>query len=407
MPLCRLCKGKNLQKFLDLGPQPPSDAFLTKEELKEEESRYPLDVYLCLACGQVQLGYVVPPEVLYCKGYPYESSTTRTGREHFYEMAEGIVERFRLGRNDLVVDLGSNVGVLLGGFKAQGTRVLGVDPAAKMAEIANASGIETVTDFFTAALARKIVVKHGPAKAMTATNVFAHIDDLDDTMEGVLTLLAEDGVLVIEAPHFVQLVRNTEYDTIYHEHLSYLSAKPLTHFFGRFGMEIFDAEAINIHGGSLRYFVARREKYPHSESVGKITNEEENEGIHGLPRLRDFAAAVLGQKRLLMELLGKLKKEGRRIAGLSAPAKGNTLLNYCGVTPTILDYITEKAQMKVGLFTPGTHIPVYGDDRLLTEQPDYALILAWNFADEIMKNLAEYKKRGGKFIIPIPRPRIV
>jgi hypothetical protein len=404
---CRFCKGPNLKQFLDLGSHPPSDAFLTREQLKNPEPRYPLDVNLCSDCGGVQLGFVVPPDLLYCRNYPYESSTTRTGRTHFFEMAATVSKRFKLGPESLSIDLGSNVGVLLSGFKAQGVRVLGVDPARIMAEVANTRGIETITDFFSSKLASQIRKSHGQAAVITGTNVFAHIDNLDDTIKGVKELLAEDGGFVIEAPHFLELVERVEYDTIYHEHLSYLSLKPLVPFFRRFDLEVIDVEQVKIHGGSLRVYVARKGRYPVSTNIGRVLQLEKAAGIHSPERLERFAGEVREQKRLLLELLRDLKKQGKRIMGVSAPAKGNTLLNYCGITEDFLDYITEKAQMKVGYFTPGTRIPIYGDDKLLQDQPDYALILAWNFAEEIMANLHEFKERGGKFIIPIPKPKVI
>jgi SAM-dependent methyltransferase len=405
--VCRLCQGRNLKKFLDLGSHPPSDAFLTREQLGKPEPSYPLDALLCVDCGGVQLGFVVPPDLLYCKNYPYESSTTRTGRTHFFEMAASLAKRFKLGPESLAVDLGSNVGVLLSGFRAQGVRVLGVDPARIMAEVANTRGIETIADFFSAKLAHRIRSSHGPVSVITGTNVFAHIDNLEDTIQGVKDLLSDAGAFVIEAPHFLELVEHVEYDTIYHEHLSYLSLKPLVPFFRKFEMEVIDVEQVKIHGGSLRIFVGRKGWYPVSPNVQRVLDLEKAAGIHSPERLDRFAREVQEQKRLLMELLRDLKSKGKRVMGVSAPAKGNTLLNYCGITQEHLDYITEKAQMKVGYFTPGTHIPIYGDDKLLQDQPDYALILAWNFAEEIMANLHEFKERGGKFIIPIPNPKVI
>ncbi len=254
---CRLCKSDRLEQFLDLGQHPPSDAFLTDVELDREEPRFPLDVHLCRNCGQTQLGYAVPPDLLFCKSYPYESSTTRTGRNHFFEMARTIAARFALKPDSLAIDLGSNVGVLLAGFQAQGVRVLGVDPARIMADIANSKGIRTIPDFFSANLARQIFRKYGEASVITGTNVFAHIHDLDDMMEGAKTLLTRTGVLVIEAPHFLDLVSKTEYDTIYHEHLSYFSINPLVTFFQRHDMELFDVTKEKIHGGTIRFFVGR------------------------------------------------------------------------------------------------------------------------------------------------------
>ena len=404
---CRLCKSKRLEQFLDLGSTPPSDAFLTKEQLSQKEESFPMNVYLCLDCGQAQLGYVVPPEVLYRRNYPYESSTTKTGRDHFHDMASSLVDYFKLTPKSLVIDVGSNVGVLLEGFKKKGVRILGVDPATDMAKTANENGIETIPEFFTAEIAERILSKYGPAALIVGTNVFAHIDNVDDAVEGMKTLIGADGAIVIEAPHFLNLVRNLEYDTIYHEHLSYLSIKPLQNFFRRFGLELFNVEKYAIHGGTIRFFMGPKGKYPQSNSVETVVASEAAAGIHSLERLRQFADEVAKQRQELRALLEDIKRQGKKVAGVSAPAKGNTLLNYCGITPDLMPYITEKAKIKVGLYTPGTHIPICDDSRLLEEQPDYALILAWNFANEIMSNLSEYRARGGKFIIPIPEPVIV
>ena len=408
MPIdhCRLCKSKRLERFLDLGSTPPSDAFLTKDQLAEPEESFPLDAYLCLECGQVQLGYVVPPDVLYRRNYPYESSTTRTGREHFHGMAASLAEYFKLTPESLVIDIGSNVGVLLEGFKKKGVRVLGVDPATDMAKIANENGIETVPEFFTEAVAKRIVAKYGPAALIVGTNVFAHIDNVDNAVSGMKALIGSDGAIVIEAPHFLNLVRNLEYDTIYHEHLSYLSIKPLQQFFRRFDLELFNVEEHAIHGGTIRFFVGPKGKYPQSPSVQAVIAAETTAGIHSIERLKRFAEEVAEQRRSLRALLEELTSQGKTVVGVSAPAKGNTLLNYCGITTELLPYITEKARIKVGLYTPGTRIPIASDEQLLKDKPDYALILAWNFSEEIMANLAEHRARGGKFIIPIPEPAI-
>ena len=404
---CRLCGSKNLELFLDLGATPPSDAFLTKEQLREPEEPYPLDVYLCRDCGQAQLGFVVPPEVLYRRDYPYESSTTRTGREHFHGMAASLVDYFGLPPESLVIDVGSNVGVLLEGFKKKGMRGLGVDPATDMAKIANKNGIETLPEFFTAKVAEGIRKKYGPAALVVGTNVFAHIHDVTDAVTGMKTLIGDTGAVVIEAPHFLNLVRNLEYDTIYHEHLSYLSVKPLQQFFRRFDMELFNVEEHAIHGGTIRFFAGPRGVHTVSPTVAATIAAEGAARIHSLKRLRQFADEVAKQRQELRALLTEIKGRGQTVVGVSAPAKGNTLLNYCGITTELLPYITEKAKIKLGLYTPGTRIPIVSDEHLLRDQPDYALILAWNFADEIMANLAEYRARGGRFIIPIPEPTVI
>ena len=405
---CRICQSRNLQNIIDLGFHPPSDAFLTSEELKKPEISHPLRVLLCDKCGLWQLDYVVDPEILYQRSYPYESSTTRTGRKHFHDMAKEICDKYETPKGSLAVDIGSNVGVLLQGFETVGMKTLGVDPAFDMARIANQNGILTIADFFTRDLSKKIAKQYGKAHAITATNVVAHINDIHNLVSGVKNLLAPTGVFVIEAPYLVDLVQKNEYDTIYHEHLSYLSVKPLVGLFKSHDMELIDAEKQNIHGGTMRYFIAHKGKYKVSPVIKKLIAAENKFGIYDINFLKKtFVKAVEKQRADLVELLMKLKKEGARIVGVSAPAKGNTLLNYCKIDNQYLDYISEKAEIKIGLHTPGTHIKIESDKRLMKDMPDYALILAWNFADEIMGNLKEFKKKNGRFIIPIPKPVIV
>jgi len=405
---CRICQSRNLQNIIDLGFHPPSDAFLTSEELKKPEISHPLRVLLCDKCGLWQLDYVVDPEILYQRSYPYESSTTRTGRKHFHDMAKEICDKYETPKGSLAVDIGSNVGVLLQGFETVGMKTLGVDPAFDMARIANQNGILTIADFFTRDLSKKIAKQYGKAHAITATNVVAHINDIHNLVSGVKNLLAPTGVFVIEAPYLVDLVQKNEYDTIYHEHLSYLSVKPLVGLFKSHDMELIDAEKQNIHGGTMRYFIAHKGKYKVSPVIKKLIAAENKFGIYDINFLKKtFVKAVEKQRADLVELLMKLKKEGARIVGVSAPAKGNTLLNYCKIDNQYLDYISEKAEIKIGLHTPGTHIKIESDKRLMKDMPDYALILAWNFADEIMGNLKEFKKKNGRFIIPIPKPIII
>ncbi|MCC7202825.1 MAG: class I SAM-dependent methyltransferase [Nitrospirae bacterium] len=403
---CRMCQSKNLYRFLDLGFTPPADQFRRKDQLKEPETHYPLEVYMCDDCGLAQLGHVVSPEVLYRMDYPYESSTTITGREHWNVFARTVVRRLNLTGEDLVVDIGSNVGVLLGAFKSQGTLIQGVDPAANIVMLAHERGIDTICDFFNHETAEKILREKGPASVITATNVFAHIDDLYRLMKDILMLLKEDGVFIFEAPYFVNLIRMLEYDTIYHEHLSYFSVKPLLRFFQLFDMEVFDIELVDIHGGSFRVYVGRKSRQHVSPVIAQLSGEEEAMNLYSHQTMDHFAEAVRKNKRELTWLLHSLKHEGKRIVGVSAPAKGMTLLNYCKIGTELLDVVSEKSELKIGRFTPGMHIPVVPDSYLLEEKPDYALLLAWNFADEIIKNLQQFREGGGKFIIPIPMPRI-
>jgi C-methyltransferase C-terminal domain/Putative zinc binding domain/Methyltransferase domain len=404
---CRICKSKNLFKFLDIGHHPPSDQFRKKEQLNDAIVFYPLDVYLCENCGFVQLGYVVPPEILYQDNYPYESSTTETGKIHYHDFAKSVVENYKFTKEDLAVDIGSNVGVLLEGFKLMGLHINGIDPAPNICEIAEKRGIPTINDFFGKISAQKVVDKKGKASVITGTNVFAHVDDLESFMKAIQILIDEKkGIFIIESPHFLHLVKNLEYDTIYHEHLSYISIEPLVAFFEKFGMEIIKVEQKDIHGGSIRIFISNKGNYPIHSSVDNIINLEKKEKLRDKNTLLAFATKVIENKAALNQLIQKLKSKGNRVVAVSAPAKGMTLLNYCKLDNQTLDYVTEKSKLKIGLYTPGSHIPVVPDSQLLEDMPDYALLLAWNFAKEIMSNNKEYIKRGGKFIIPIPKPEI-
>lgn len=402
-----MCKAARLSLVLDLGHQPHSDSFPLPEELDRVEVTYPLRLCICEGCGLLQIDYFVDPKILYQDDYLYQSSTTETGKKHYRDMANVVKEKFSIPQGKFVVDIGSNVGVLLSGFKEIGFRVLGVDPAKRAVDQAQKNGIDTVLDFFTADGARRIRSMHGAADVITGTNVFAHLHELDDAVVGMRELLAQDGVIVIEAPHALTMIEGLEYDTIYHQHIAYLSAKPMEMYLKSRGLELFDIDEISIHGGSLRYYVG----HPHAQRVQKTVSDmiahEEAHDLYSLERLKKFATDVRMQKQRLVEMIIDLKKQGKRIIALSAPAKGNTLLNYCHLDRDYLEYATEKNPLKVGRFTPGMHIPIYSDEKILEDQPDYALILAWNFSDEIIANMSEYRMRGGKFIIPIPEPSVV
>jgi len=406
--ICRICKSKNLFKFLDLGHHPPSDQFRKKEQLNDEVIFYPLQVFICEDCGFVQLGYVVSPEILYQDNYPYESSTTEAGKKHYHEFAKSVVRDYKFNKNDLAVDIGSNVGVLLEGFKNEGLQIMGVDPAQNICKIAEARGIPTIVDFFGENAARNVVSLKGKASIITGTNVFAHVDDLFAFMNAIQILIErEKGIFIIEAPHLLYLINNLEYDTIYHEHLSYISVEPLVLFFKKFGMEIIKVEEKDIHGGSIRIFISNMGNYSVHNSVFEIIKMEQKAKLRDKNTLLLFAEKVAQNKTALNKLIHNLKSEGKRVVAVSAPAKGMTLLNYCKFDRQVLDYVTEKSKLKIGLYTPGDHIPVVPDSNLLEDMPDYALLLAWNFADEIMNNNKKYSEKGGKFIIPIPKPKII
>jgi|TARA_B100002003_G_C14124845_1_gene541036 quercetin dioxygenase-like cupin family protein/SAM-dependent methyltransferase len=407
---CRMCESEELYEFLDLGLMPPADGILSAKEIERgEELLFPLKVAQCQNCGLTQLTYAANPQHLYGEKYKYESSITNTGVKHFLDMADSIRKKLDLSQGSLVVDIGSNVGVLLSGFKRNGMNVLGIDPAPKIAKIANGNGIETWQEFIGPAIAKKIVEKKGLAKVVTCTNVFAHIDDKKGLMKSINAMLDDDGVLIIEAPYFLDLVENMEYDTIYIDHLEYISIRPLISFFEKYGLEIFDVEKKKIHGGTLRIFVGKRGKMAVSHNVGKFLDLEKKGKLYEKETLNAFSAKVKKHKKQFIELLDNLKKDGKKIIGISAPAKGNTLLNYCKISRDHLDYMTEKSLIKIGHYTPGTHIPIVAEKKIYTDKkfPDYGVIFAWNFASEIVRNNQKFLDRGGKFINPIPYPRIM
>lgn len=400
--LCRLCGSKNLAEFLDLGHHPPSNGFLTRKALQEPETHYPLNVLVCNDCGLSQLGYLVPRRVLFGPDYPYDSSTSRTFRNHFQDMAKLVTSGLQLKQDSLAIDIGSNVGVLLGGFKDHGLRVLGIEPADNMAAKANEQGIETLNDFFSASLAQSVASSHGKASVITGTNVFAHIDDLVDVVDGVRSLLAPGGAFVMEMQYFLDMVTHMEYDQIYHEHYSYMTVRPLTQFFQRNGMEVFDVQHVSTHGGSIRVFAGFPKEHPVSSTVKEFIGREEDAGIFKREALLGFAGRVAESRSNLLDYLGGLKAEGKSLVGMCAPAKANTILNYCKISTNILDYLTDNSPSKIDLYSPGMHIPVVSESRLLTDQPAYGVLLAWNIKDEMIAKFSDYRKLGGQIVVPIP-----
>ena len=404
---CRMCQSNHLHTFIDLGFAPPSDALLTQSELQEPEVFFPLQVQQCEDCGLTQTVYAVDPALMYGEKYKYESSITQTGTSHFYSMASSIVDTCGIKPDSLAIDIGSNVGVLLEGFRRKGMRVLGIDPAPRICKIANARGIETWQSFMCPEVAHKVVREKGRAQVVTATNVFAHIDDKAGLIEALNLLLDTNGVFVIEVPYLVDLLENLEYDTIYHEHLEYMSLKPLVLFFGQHGFEVVNVERNEIHGKSIRVFMSRKGERAVQPAVPAMLQLEEAKGIYRKEVLQKFAQDVAESAFELRKLLNQLRQDGKRVVGISAPAKGNTILNYCKIGPELVQYMTEKSVIKQGSYTPGMHIPIVGDAQLLNDKPDYGIIFAWNFANEIMKNNQAVAQRGGKFIIPIPTPKIV
>lgn len=404
---CRVCKNKNLKKTISLGLTPLANAFLKEEQLVAPEPFFPLEVNFCPGCGLLQLEHVVSPDLMF-KNYLYVSSTSPVFRAHFEEYAKQIKERFKLNKKSLVVDIGSNDGILLKPLKKLRVGILGVDPAKKIAKKATGQGLKTIPEYFDQKSAKKIAKDHGKADIITANNVFAHIHDIDDLTKAVKILLKKDGVFVIEVPYLVEFLQKNLFDTVYHEHLSYFSLKPLTIFFERQAMKVFDVQKVDVHGGSIRVFVKRKSaKHKVKPIVKRLLKEEEKLELHSAKTFLEFANNIKGNKIKLNRLLNKLKIQGKIIVGYGAPAKGNTLLNYFGIGKDILNYIVDDSPLKQGLYTPGTHIPIVSSEKLKRIRPDYILILAWNFADPIMRKLSDFSVKGGKFILPAPEPKIV
>jgi len=404
---CRICGNARTTKFLSLGHTPLANSFLRSEQLNGSEPQFPLNVVLCEQCGLVQLNHVVPPEIMF-RNYIYVSSTSRTMPAHFEAYSDAIISRFLKPECDLVVEMGSNDGCLLRAFRNHGIRALGVEPATNLAELANADGVITINDFFCQRVAREIRNREGPAKVVIGNNVLAHIDNLQDLLAGLDVLLLPDGVAVFEVPYLVDLLRNDEFDTVYHEHLSYFSLRPMQRLFESRGMRIFDVERSPVHGGSVRVYFSRTGTGPEPRSsVERLLLLERSEGLHSVETYLAFAGRVEKMKQELTEMLRRLKVSGATIAGYGAPAKGNTLLNYFKIGTDLIDFIVDRSQYKQGMYTPGSHIPVTDVGQLLKQQPDYVLVLAWNFMEEILDQQSEYLNRGGRFIVPIPQPKVV
>jgi SAM-dependent methyltransferase len=403
---CRTCKSDRLYLFLPLGDHPLANGFLREEQLGEREPVFPLDVHVCLDCGLIQVEDQIPPE--FFRHYVYIPSAADAMHGHFAGLAESLSQRFLPDRDALTVDIGCNDGLFLSFLHDSGRRTLGIDPARNIAELARGRGVEVVTEYFTPELAEAVRAQYGPAKVVVSTNTFHHIGDLDPFTSGVARLLADDGVFVVEVPHALELVELNQFDGVYHEHVSQHTVKSFVDHFRLFGLEVFDVERLGVHGGSIRVFARpARESAPPPATVAEWLDEEARRDLFAARTYDDFRDRVQRIRRELLELLGALKADGKRIVGYGASARGNTLLNYYGIGPDTLDYIVDRNPLKAGLYSPGMHIPVEGPDRLAEDDPDYVLVIAWNFAEEIVQQQEAYLGRGGRFIVPIPEPRVL
>ena len=396
---CRFCGAELRRSFADLGSTPLANSYLRPDELDRPEPFYPLRAFVCEQCLLVQLPAVASPEDLFGE-YAYFSSTSDSWVEHARGYVEATAERFGLGERSQVVEIASNDGYLLQFFQARGVPVLGIEPARNVAEAAVARGIPTRIEFFGSACARRLVDEGIRADLLVANNVLAHTPELNSFVEGIATLLAPEGIATLEFPHLLQLMRRSEFDTIYHEHFSYFSLLVAERVFGEHGLAVVDVEELPTHGGSLRLY-ARREGQA-SERVEAVRTAEREAGLDGLEVYVAFEEQVRSTKRDLLEFLVGAKREGRSIVAYGAAAKGATLLNYCGVRGDFVDYVVDRSPHKQGLFQPGTRLPIHAPEHVDETRPDYLLLLAWNLKDEIVAQMEHVRGWGCRFVIPVP-----
>lgn len=403
---CRVCGQDNWLDLLDLGAHPLANGFLPPAR-EYQETAYPLEVIACRNCWLMSIRHVVDPEVLF-GDYVYLTSTSDLITGHMRHIVASAVEHAGLVPGDLVVELGSNIGTQLGFFRDAGMRVTGVDPARNLAEIANADGIPTLPTFFGPAAARRVAEEQGRTKFVLGRQCFAHIDDVHEVLDGVTEVLDPEGVVAIEVPYLLNLIDENQFDTIFHEHLSYYSFGTLTHLFARHGLRMIDVARAAVHGGSIIvYATPDGASHRARPAVAELTALEHDRGLDTERPYLEFAARVEHVTSGILELVRSLRAQGKRVAGYGAPSKGCALLQFCGLDADDLDYCTDTTPAKQGTVTPGTHIPVCSPESAKADPPDYYLLLAWNYAEEIIGKESGFLAGGGKFIVPIPEPRIV
>jgi SAM-dependent methyltransferase len=402
---CRSCGGTHGAMVLDLGVQPLANNLLRPEDLSRSEPKFPLRLAVCQSCWLLQILDLVPPVELFSE-YLYFSSFSDLMLRHAQAAAQTYIAEFGLGAESLVVEVASNDGYLLQNFVAAKIPCLGIEPAANIAKVARDKGIETLVEFFTAPLARRLAAEHR-ADLILGNNVFAHAPDTNDFVAGLAVLLKPEGRIVLEFPYGVDFLEHSEFDTIYHEHVFYFTLTALQPLFARHGLDIFRVEKLAIHGGSLRLFAGHAGRHPVAASVNDLMAAEKSKGVSAMAFYEGFASCALNIKHSLLDLLEQLKRSGKSLAAYGASAKGSTLLNFCQLGKDTLDFVADRSTYKQGRLTPGSHLPILPPEALLEKRPDYTLLLTWNFADEILAQQTAYRNAGGKFIIPIPRVTVV
>jgi len=402
---CQICESRDLKSVLFLGYMPPVNQMRTIGQVPSEQPSYPTNLLYCPNCELVQLGLAVDPNVLFPPGYPYTSGTTRILRDNFAELHRESCALLSLGADDFVIDIGSNDGTLLTNFKEHGHRVLGIEPT-DVGKLAQQRGIPTVQHYFRPEVALRVRAEHGAARVITATNCFAHIEDIHSVTDGIIQLLGPKGVFISESHYLIGLLDRLQYDTIYHEHLRYYSLRSLRYLLEMHGLEVIHARHIPTHGGSIRVYASRKGDYPVRDTVKEIIDGEQ-QGEEMMERLRRFRRQVTLSKLRLLAMLAEVKASGARVCGISAPSRASTLITYLGLDDGIVDYVVEiKGSLKLGKYMPGTLIPVIDESRLFEDQPEYALILSWHIADELAPKLRERGYKG-RFIVPLTEPRII